>query len=589
MSEQDRDSAPRYRLSRVDAVAFLAIFAAVLALFAPALGYEFVFDDSTAVLEDERLRSLSGLGRIWSEDIWGFKDYRSGGTYYRPMLGTYLWFLWHLFGSSPAGYHAGNLLLHAFVAILCWLLARRLGMGTLGAAIATTLVVLHPVRIQNAAWVVGFVDPFITVALLAATLMWMRGGVTRWASLAVFAVTMLTIERAFSFMAVPVVLSLLGLDRSAPNGPLRIDLRRGLKALALLCIPFATALVLRTVAGVPLFRGGGEGASAIETLWTAPVLADAYIKLLLWPAHLALTYPVHLVDRLQPASLILPGALAAVAVAGSWKRPRRVFLASVAALLMGLPLLAKLLPPGELVSDRYLYVSATFGAIWLGDVIDDPRRPKLRWILLALVVAWSLALLGLHRSNLRPWSDELALYTRSEEVCPGHPKFTMNLSNARRKRGLGDPGCALLRSALATSREGHIRGDDVQLTYNLGNCLREIGEPEAALDQYAEATALSHGVFYPARYNQVVALLELDRDEEAWEAAGLLINEAPQNGGSWRLRGICNVRLGRWVQARNCFERALETDPGDADASRMLERVLEELEEAPEAQPEISP
>jgi len=121
----------------------IGIVICVLAAYGPALHAGFVWDDDMHVTENETLRSLDGLRRLWLE--------RSAVPQYYPLTHTTFWLEYHLWGLAPAGYHAVNLLLHAANALLVWRLLERLGVP--GAFLAGAIFAVHPIHVESVAWV----------------------------------------------------------------------------------------------------------------------------------------------------------------------------------------------------------------------------------------------------------------------------------------------------------------------------------------------------------------------------------------------------------------------------------------------------
>src|SRR5262245_42953072 len=76
-----------------------------LVSYAPAYDAGFVFDDSVYVTGDERLETLSGLGRMWIDVSGGSDGYKHQ---WYPMTGTVLWVEHALWGLKPFGYHFVN-------------------------------------------------------------------------------------------------------------------------------------------------------------------------------------------------------------------------------------------------------------------------------------------------------------------------------------------------------------------------------------------------------------------------------------------------------------------------------------------------
>ena len=92
------------------------IFLATIAAYLPALRGGFIWDDDAHVTKPA-LRSLSGLGRIWTE---------LGATQqYYPALHSAFWLEHRLWGDSAFAYHLANVLLHATSSCLLAVLLRR--------------------------------------------------------------------------------------------------------------------------------------------------------------------------------------------------------------------------------------------------------------------------------------------------------------------------------------------------------------------------------------------------------------------------------------------------------------------------------
>ena len=546
-----------------DRRASLLLAVAVLVPFLPALGFDFVLDDAALIVNNPRLRSLAGLRQLWSEDMFVSQGFVSAGGYYRPVLMSWFWMARQVLGEAPMGWHAVNIAMHVLATLLTFGVGRRLGLATVAAASGALVFGLHPLAIQSVAWVSGLPDPLATCCLLGALLLWLRVGRWRGLALLLLLLGMLSLDRALSWIAVPLLLVILR-PQDAQRPPL--DPPRMAWTAALLALPVIGALGLRASAGVSLGGSGGH----LAAIWTAPVLLSAYLRNLLFPLTLSPAYPVGFVDALQPASLLLP-ALAIGLVVALVRGRRRVFFVASAALLLAPALDAALLVPDLLVADRYMYAPLAFVGLFVGDVVHQLLVAGRRRVAAALMGALLVSALGLHRGNLPVWQDTLTLSTRAHAVVPGHPTFTMNLSNELRRRGEPDTDCALIRSVVATIEGGTLGGDMVRAQYNLGNCLLESGALDGAVAAFRRSAEQSNGVFYyNARHNLVVALLQAERLDDAWTEAGLLIEEAPGWPEAWRLRAVTNVRLGRVEQAINCYRKLLEIAPDDADATRRL-------------------
>src|ERR1700722_9343033 len=116
--------------------AFLLV-ALVFAAYFPAWHGAFIWDDLTFIVDNDLIHAPNGLWRIW---------FSKESTDYWPLTYSFFWIFWRLFGPYTFGYHAVNLILHAFNAFLAWKIFERLGLRF--AYVAALLFALHPVNVE---------------------------------------------------------------------------------------------------------------------------------------------------------------------------------------------------------------------------------------------------------------------------------------------------------------------------------------------------------------------------------------------------------------------------------------------------------
>ncbi|MEJ2431379.1 MAG: hypothetical protein P8075_21060 [Deltaproteobacteria bacterium] len=120
----------------------LLLFLTLLA-YVPAMQGGFIWDDDSYVTENQTLRSLEGLEKIWVQP-------NSTPQYY-PLVFSSFWLEYKLWGLNPTGYHLVNILLHALSALLLYRLLVYLNVP--GAWLAAAVFALHPVHVESVAWV----------------------------------------------------------------------------------------------------------------------------------------------------------------------------------------------------------------------------------------------------------------------------------------------------------------------------------------------------------------------------------------------------------------------------------------------------
>jgi len=121
----------------------LLLLAVTLLSYSSAMKGGYIWDDDMYVTENKTLTTASGLARIWTEP--------SASPQYYPLVLTTFWLERHIWGLNPFGYHLTNVLLHACVAMLLYLLLLNLEVP--GAWLAALVFAVHPVNVETAAWI----------------------------------------------------------------------------------------------------------------------------------------------------------------------------------------------------------------------------------------------------------------------------------------------------------------------------------------------------------------------------------------------------------------------------------------------------
>ncbi|MEW5733870.1 MAG: O-GlcNAc transferase, partial [Thermodesulfobacteriota bacterium] len=139
----------------------LAILGATLAAYIPALSCGYIWDDDLWLLT-RKLDSLSDLAPYW---------FLPGHfPQYYPLVHTSFFLEEKLWGLSPAGFHAVNILLHGLCAVLIWRVLLRLRVP--GAYLCGLLFALHPMCVESVAWVTERKNVLSGVFFFASILGW---------------------------------------------------------------------------------------------------------------------------------------------------------------------------------------------------------------------------------------------------------------------------------------------------------------------------------------------------------------------------------------------------------------------------------
>jgi hypothetical protein len=423
------------------------------AVFANTLSHDFVYDDHSAIVENQRVH---GLGN-WREILTG--PYWPRGLY-RPFTSFTLAANWTLDPGDPSGFHLVNVLLHAVTAALVTVLGGRI-MGSRGALAAGLLFAVHPLHVEAVANVVGRAEVMAAGFAIAASLAYLRygdraGGLAAAGALGATLLALASKESAFGLPGV-----LLGVDWARARAwgePYRERLARtGPLWVAVLLVAVGWLWLRSTIVGELAGDLPAPGL-ARTSLWDRipimlPIVPE-YVRLLLFPARLSAEYsPDFLPVRPGFGLPALAGlVLLAACVAAAVLLRRRVPAATAGLFWTGAAIFVVsnlLVPSGVLLAERTLYLASVgtclaLGGIW--ELLDrEHSRPAIA--LLALVAA-----LGAARTWTRSqvWRDDYTFFPNVVADAPGSYRADWVAAMLSYMAGDSTEGERLMRRGLKT-------------------------------------------------------------------------------------------------------------------------------------------
>lgn len=178
---------PRVPLTNRPRTMLALLLLATALVFLPALGGEFVWDDTLLIGTNAFIRDLSRLGEALTHDFWHNPQSLAGSSglsrlYYRPVVTLAYALQFRVFGEHPAGYHLVNLALHLGCVVLAfgWL-RRRIGtrgdegdhrLAALAWVMGAALFAVHPSRPESVAWISGSTDLWLGLFALLGLRAW---------------------------------------------------------------------------------------------------------------------------------------------------------------------------------------------------------------------------------------------------------------------------------------------------------------------------------------------------------------------------------------------------------------------------------
>src|SRR4029453_14904540 len=181
----------------------LIFFAVGLAVYAPALGGEFIGDDIGYVVHNFYIHDLDLPGALALLDPFG-PPARFTANYAPVGLAVHA-LEWRLFGEDPFGYHLLNLLLHTLASTLLVAVFLRYGIGRAAAGLLGAVFLLHPANVEAVAWIFQLKTVLALVLALAALLALSERPLAAWA---LFSLALLTKFQAIFALPVAAVFTL---------------------------------------------------------------------------------------------------------------------------------------------------------------------------------------------------------------------------------------------------------------------------------------------------------------------------------------------------------------------------------------------
>jgi tetratricopeptide (TPR) repeat protein len=563
------------RFSR-GALATVLVVLAVLA-FIPAVEAPFVSDDKLAVIANEYVVDGRSAFEIFSNFSW-WGSLRGDAPGYRPLVTlTYAW-NWAAAAGNPLSYHIVNLVLHALVVWLTFLLALRLGLDDGAAFAAAALFAILPIHSEAVIWTVGRAELMAAAAWatsLLALLDYRRKG--SGASLALAGVALLAglfcKENAITVLAAPVVLAVV-----MPLPERRR--RRDLIAIGVLALAVVVYFAIRAASG-PVLPGKApdsldnplSGLDMFERIAGAAALAGRYLWLTIASGPLSVDYSYNALGISEGFSgdrYTLFGVASIVGLTIWAIRERKTNPVITVSLCMAAAAYSivsnSILLIGTIMGERLFYLPTLGLCLAVAPALDAAAKSasgRGAWGLIAL----GLAALVLDWQRALVWNDPVTLFESAAAAHPNSARAHMELGSAYGAAGRPDDAIA------AFSRSVAVKPNYASAWYNLGNLYARSGRHDEAIENYK--TALEHAPkLTPAWFNLGMVYRITGKPAMAQGAFAQATEIAPGDGESQMAYGDTLLSLGRNREAADAYTAALDAgiSPGLAGVNRGVAR-----------------
>lgn len=458
---------------------------AALIVFGPLVRTPWLWDDKTLIRDSPVLADSARWATALKSDFWSLSANPREAGMFRPVTVSSYFVDRTLFGVSPVGPHAVNLLLHLLCALMVGLLAKSLGARVDLACLAAALFVFHPATVEAVANVSSRGDLLATSLVLVALLSRSR------VVLVFISVLAAQLAKESAFVAVPLVLLVEWAAQRFNFRAMRFD--AALAAVAATVIAF---VLRRTLLGTMVRTTDSM------TSWS-PVLSGAsnvfrYVKLVVLPSPLVPYAPETEASWLALVAVVVVFALA---VAFFKRAPWLSF--GVAWFLVATAPISQWLPVQVRFSGLLLYLPLVGVALAVSFV---PLKNTVLWL---VAVAWLVVSLTV----VPTWRDDVALWSANAEAWPELAAPHLNLANALAAQKSPDAVDAYVHAIEAATKSG----DNKSLSMaqlGVGSLLMQRAPAEAATHFEAARTA-SGSRLWQAGVNLAVAQFLNGQPQEA--------------------------------------------------------------------------
>jgi protein O-mannosyl-transferase len=576
-------SAPRQSLDEFldkSGVMEVLVCAVTALAYLGTLSFGFVYDDKPVIVDDVVIRSWRFLAHYFIPQISADIAPPSSGTFYRPIVFLWLRLNDALFGLHPAGWHFAMLALHVLTTYLVFVAIEKLTGSRGTAALAAILFGLHPVHVENVAWLSSVNDLLMTALLLGsflASLNFRTGRKVKWmaASVFLFGLALLSKETAAVF---PLLILGFAVIFEAPRAtedskPAWSALTASALKDGLVSIPYFALLAIYLAARRMMLHGMAQSLAPLS--WTTMVLTWPSIlwfdlKHLLLPVSSSEFYSLAYVTAPGFGNFLLPivflaGAL--VAGYGISKLPdRRVGVFALAwAILTILPTLyLRAIAPDNFVHDRFLYLPSVGIVILIALAVEQVCASKTlqRVVVASLCTA---AFIGTLIYQVQ-WASNILLYQNAMIYAPENPVVQVNLANELGNMGRYDRAVPLYLSALQRDPRFWLSN------YNLGYAYYRMGRFSDAEGYLRRAIQIDDNdpdqFIYLAR-----ALMEQGKLTEAAQNAERALQRSPRSPGFHFVLAKILEASGNRERAIAEYQAEVSSFPENALARSELQRL----------------
>jgi len=575
-SAQEPDNRPALEPTLLFPILIIASFSC--AVYFNALYCDFVYDDIDQVVNNPWIRDIRNIPTFFSKGVWGFWMDPAKSNYYRPLMYVTYTFVYQLFGAKAWGFHLVNILFHCGVAVLVFLMSRKLLMDRRTAgfppsfvfpSLAAILFASHPIHTEAVTWIAGLPDVAFTFFYLLSFYLYTRSKTGASGSY-LLSVACFTIAAFFKEPALTLPIVLVAYDYAFRESRIHfLDYVGRYVPYVMIGVGY---LALRIHAlGKFAPNKMHMSLSAYQYVINVFPLFAKYLEKLVAPLNLNTFHVLHPISsllELKGAFSFMATAVFLILTAIALKKNKVVFLSL---LFVAVPLLPVLYIPvlaENSFTERYLYLPSvgyvillSTGLLWVRE-----RLPRMvRSITVILVVVLGLYTVGtVNRNNM--WKNNLLLWADTVKKSPDSPFAHTALGNEYAFKGRMDMALAEYQTALS------LNPDYADAHVNLGILYRWRGQLDMAITEYETALRLKPD-YADTHYDLANAYAAKSQWDMAIAEYQTALRLKPNYANAHFNLGVAYLRKGAVDMAKGELEEGLKISPDNQKARRLLNSI----------------
>lgn len=523
----------------------LAALVVTLAIYGPSMSGPFVYDDLSLPF------LAPGYDRLpfsaWVASI-------------RPVLMASYWVNFQISGLDTTPYHALNVLFHALNGLLVGLAIRKLsGSGWLG-FLCGAIFLTNPVQTEAVSYVASRSENLTVFLFFSAFVLFLYRKqqsidfVTTAGVLALFGAACLSKEYAVT-LPVLILLTDLYFNGEGPKANWR------LYAPIVLVGAGGSYFVWNILRQADTAGFNMKDLSAADYFFTQCRAIWVYVAKFFVPVGLNIDHDFAISRGIMDhGALFGLLALLAASAAAFWFR-KQYPLASYGwfVFLLLLAPTSSFVPIRDVLVERRVYLPSIGLLLILAEVLRRVEIPK--WAFAIPIVLFA----GMTYQRNVLWAEPLALWQDAAEKSPSKWRVQFQVADALYRRG----DCA--QAAAAFEKTSALAKPDYRLLINWANALDCAGQQPQALQRAQDALALEK----TAQAYALIGMLhaKANRTQEALESLNEAIATDMRFDPAYFFRGNVYAMLGDNDRAAADYRKALEINPGNAQAARGLARA----------------